>query len=62
MGPRVATDGDMPGRASSNRHRVLERIMEETTAGGPIRAIPWTCKSTTRMAEEPTERGHPISQ
>ena len=42
--------------------RALERIMEETTAGDPMSAIRWTCKSTTRIAEELTKRGHPISQ
>lgn len=40
----------------------LERIMEETTAGDPMSAIRWTCKSTTRIAEELTKQGHPISQ
>jgi hypothetical protein len=42
--------------------RALDRIMEETTAGDPMSAIRWTCKSTTRIAEELTKRGHPISQ
>jgi len=40
----------------------LERIMEETTAGDPMSALHWTCKSTTRIAEELTKQGHPISQ
>lgn len=40
----------------------LGRIMEETTAGDPMSAIRWTCKSTTRIAEELTKRGNPISQ
>jgi len=40
----------------------LERIMEETTAGDPMSALRWTCKSTTRIAEELTKQGHPISQ
>jgi len=42
--------------------RALERIMEETTAGDPMSAIRWTCKSTTRIAEELTKQGHAISQ
>ncbi len=42
--------------------RALERIMEETTAGDPMSALHWTCKSTTRIAEELTQQGHPISQ
>ena len=40
----------------------LERIMEETTAGDPMSALHWTCKSTTRIAEQLTKQGHPISQ
>jgi hypothetical protein len=42
--------------------RALERIMEETTAGDPMSALHWTCKSTTRIAEQLTREGHPISQ
>jgi len=43
-------------------HRALNRIMEETTGGDPMSAIRWTCKSTTRIAEELTKQGHQISQ
>lgn len=42
--------------------RALCRIMEETTAGDPMSALRWTCKSTTRISEELTKQGHPISQ
>jgi hypothetical protein len=42
--------------------RALSRIMEETTAGDPMSALRWSCKSTTRIAEELTRQGHPISQ
>lgn len=42
--------------------KALEKILEETTAGDPMSALRWTCKSTTRIAEELTRRGHPISQ
>jgi len=42
--------------------KALEKIMEETTAGDPMSALRWTCKSTTRIAEELTKQKHPISQ
>jgi hypothetical protein len=42
--------------------RALCHIMEETTAGDPMSALRWTCKSTTRISEELTKQGHPISQ
>lgn len=40
----------------------LKNIMEETTAGDPMSALRWTCKSTTRISKELTEHGHKISQ
>ncbi len=42
--------------------RALEKIMEETTAGDPMTHLRWTSKSTTRIAEELTRQGHPVSQ
>ena len=41
--------------------RALEKIMDETTAGDPMSLLHWTSKSTERIAEELTRRGHPIS-
>jgi hypothetical protein len=41
--------------------RALEKIMDETTAGDPMSLLRWTSKSTERIAEELTRRGHPIS-
>jgi hypothetical protein len=41
--------------------RALEKIMDETTAGDPMSLLRWTSKSTDRLAEELTRRGHPIS-
>lgn len=41
--------------------RLLERILEETTAGDPMSLLKWTGKSTRTMAEELTRRGHPVS-
>jgi hypothetical protein len=39
----------------------LERIMDENTAGDPMRLLKWTHKSTARLAAELTPQGHPIS-
>ena len=39
----------------------LERIMDETTAGDPTSLLKWTNKSTARIAQELTRRGHPVS-
>ncbi|MGH9718967.1 MAG: ISAzo13 family transposase [Bryobacteraceae bacterium] len=39
----------------------LERIMEENTAGDPMNLLRWTNKSTMRIAEELTRRGHSVS-
>jgi len=41
--------------------RAIEKIMDETTAGDPMSLLRWTSKSTARIAEELTRRGHPIS-
>jgi hypothetical protein len=41
--------------------RAIEKIMDETTAGDPMSLLRWTSKSTERIAEELTRRGHPIS-
>lgn len=40
----------------------LRKIMHETTAGDPMSALRWTCKSTTKIAEELTKQGHRVSQ
>jgi len=41
--------------------RQLTAIVEETTAGDPMSLLRWTSKSTRRIAEELTRRGHAIS-
>ncbi len=41
--------------------RAIEKIMDESTAGDPMSLLRWTSKSTERIAEELTRRGHPIS-
>jgi len=55
------------GRPRLDRHdgeleRALRTLLEETTAGDPMSALLWTSKSTTRIAEELTRQGHPVSQ
>jgi hypothetical protein len=39
----------------------LERLVDPVTRGDPDSPLRWTCKSTTRLAEELTQRGHPAS-
>lgn len=40
----------------------LRTLLKETTAGDPMCPLLWTSKSTTRIAEELTRQGHPVSQ
>ena len=39
----------------------LERLVEPLTRGDPESPLRWTCKSTTRLAMELTQRGHAVS-
>lgn len=45
-----------------NLQQALTKLMEETTAGDPMSALRWTCKSTYKIAEELTKQGYKISQ
>jgi len=40
----------------------LNQLVEPTTRGDPESPLRWTCKSTTRLAQERGKAGHPISQ
>jgi hypothetical protein len=40
----------------------LNDLVEPTTRGDPESPLRWTCKSTTRLAQELESAGHPISQ
>jgi Rhodopirellula transposase DDE domain len=40
----------------------LNALVEPTTRGDPESPLRWTCKSTTRLAQELEKAGHPISQ
>jgi hypothetical protein len=50
--PLTATD---PGLLPA-----LESLLEPVTRGDPESPLRWTCKSTRRLAEELTRRGHPV--
>jgi hypothetical protein len=50
--PLTATD---PGLAA-----VLDALVDPATRGDPGSPLRWTCKSTRRLAEELTRRGHPV--
>jgi DNA-directed RNA polymerase specialized sigma subunit, sigma54 homolog len=38
----------------------LERLVAPETRGDPMSPLLWTCKSTSRLAEELTRQGHPV--
>jgi transposase len=40
----------------------LERLVDPVTRGDPMSPLRWTCKSTTRLAEELRAQGHAVSQ
>ena len=40
----------------------LDALVEPTSRGDPMSALRWTCKSTTRLAEELSRLGHQVSQ
>jgi len=40
----------------------LDALVEPTTRGDPQSALRWTCKSTTRLAQELNQQGHSVSQ
>jgi hypothetical protein len=54
-GRKRATDAD-PGLATA-----LERLVDPVTRGDPQSPLRWTCKSTTQLARELTQQGHPTS-
>ena len=38
----------------------LERLIDPVTRGDPQSALRWTCKSTSKLAEELVSQNHPI--
>ena len=55
-GGRKKVEGVDPGVRD-----ILEKILEETTAGDPMSQLRWTSKSTRTMAEELTRLGHAVT-
>lgn len=47
--------------ADDELEAALERLVDPVTRGDPQSPLRWTCKSTTRLANELTQQGHPIS-
>ena len=41
--------------------KALEDLIEPSTRGDPESVLRWTCKSTTRLADELSAQGHPVS-
>jgi hypothetical protein len=39
----------------------LETLVEPLTRGDPMSALRWTCKSTSRLAEELSQKGHAVT-
>ena len=42
--------------------RDLEALVEQTSRGDPQSPLRWTCKSTTKLAEQLVRQGHSVSQ
>ena len=40
----------------------LDALVEPTSRGDPMSPLRWTCKSTTRLAQELSSQGHQVSQ
>src|SRR5450756_329678 len=38
----------------------LESLVEPDSRGDPVSPLRWTCKSTRQLADELTQRGHPV--
>jgi hypothetical protein len=43
-------------------HDALDALVEPTSLGDPMSPLRWTCKSTTRLAQELNLMGHAVSQ
>jgi hypothetical protein len=54
-GRKPLTEAD-PGLAAA-----LDRLVDPVTRGHPVSPLPWTCKSTAKLAEALTRQGHPVS-
>jgi hypothetical protein len=54
-GRRTLTQSD-PGLLEA-----LERLIDPATRGDPMSPLRWTCKSTSKLAEELTRQNHPVT-
>jgi hypothetical protein len=70
VGPKAETAGRVRKEGGGRKRQTerdpclqaaLEQLIEPATRGDPQSPLRWTCKSTTRLACELTEQGHPVS-
>jgi len=64
VSPRVRRPGGGRKRQTEvdpQLQAALEALVEPGTRGDPESLLRWTCKSTTRLAEELDRLGHPVS-
>ncbi len=71
-GDAMGVTGERCRRAGGGRKRVtqtdpglgeaLDRLVDPATRGDPESGLRWTSKSTTKLAAELTQSGHPVSQ
>ncbi|WP_148592451.1 ISAzo13 family transposase [Aquisphaera giovannonii] len=62
--PRIRRPGGGRKRCTESDPELsaaLELVVDPVTRGDPMSPLRWTCKSTTRLAEELTRQGHPAS-
>src|ERR1700746_1705503 len=63
-GERIREAGPGRKKVEQEDQRIreeLKQIVEQSTAGDPMSALLWTNQSTQSIAEELTQRGHPVS-
>jgi len=64
VSPRLRREGGGRKRqteADPKLQATLEELVESGTRGDPESLLRWTCKSTTRLSNELTRLGHPVS-
>src|SRR5665811_312636 len=64
INPRLRKEGGGRKRCSDSDSGLLETLewlVEPVTRGDPCSSLRWTCKSTTNLAEELSQMGHPVS-
>jgi Rhodopirellula transposase DDE domain len=64
LGTRLRREGGGRKRCSEADPELigaLARLVEPATRGDPMSPLLWTCKSTSNLADELTQQGHPVS-